>query len=108
MILNAELGAQYQEYHYSTLVNQNTFSLRIAQDLTWRIRDKMTITEKLQFFPSVEDPSNYRARLDLSAAYPLTKVVSLNIVLSDDYTARPPRSVSNNDLQVRSTIGVRF
>lgn len=108
MVLNGELGAQYQEYHYSTLVNQNNFSLRLGQDLTWRIANKMTVTEKLQFFPSVEDMSIYRARLDLTASYPLTKVVSLNIVLSDEYNSNPPPSVESNDLQIRSTIGVRF
>jgi hypothetical protein len=47
-------------------------------------------------------------RLEGTLRYPISDRLSLNLVVTDLYDTQPAQSVSQNDLQIRSTIGVKF
>lgn len=106
--LSGDVGAQYQSINYETAPDRDYMSARFGENLTWKISDKLTITQKLTFSPNVGDFSDYRVRFELQAAYPLFKRVTLSLSLIDQFDSQPPAGVDNNDLQVQSLLGLSF
>ena len=56
----------------------------------------------------MDNPSDVRARLDLSIIYPVLKHMTLNLNVIDAYDSAPPPKVDPNDLQIQSTVGLTF
>jgi hypothetical protein len=106
-ILNTELGLNYQEQHFSDHTVSERLYYRLAEDCTWRVSPRLTFDEKFEFFPS-ENLSDYRLRFESNIRYLLLENVSFNFTLLDTYDTRSASSVSPNDLQIRSSIGLKF
>ena len=81
---------------------------RIAEIFAWRIFEKLTADAKIEFFPNVEEFGEYRLRLENNWRYPLTDRLSLDFVVIDLYDTLAPADVRRNDLQIRSTLGIKF
>lgn len=62
----------------------------------------------MEFSPRVENVSQYRVRLESNLKYTLLQNLSLILSVIDQYATQPAKSVDNNDLQVRSAIGLKF
>lgn len=106
--LKVELGFNYQEQYRSDQTDDKTYSARIAEIVSWKLWNKLIVDAKCELFPNLESPSDYRIRLESTVRYPFLKNMSLNLVVIDLYDTLPPRGVSNNDLQIRSTVGLKF
>jgi putative salt-induced outer membrane protein YdiY len=103
-----EIGMGYQDQIFSNGREVEAFSGRLAGIFTWRIWDKLLADGKAEYFPNVEAADEYRLRLESTLRYPLLKNLSLNIIVIDLYDTQAPPGVENNDLQVRSALGVKF
>jgi hypothetical protein len=108
LVANLESGAQYQAYEYANRPSREAVSIRFGQEATWRITQKLLLTQKAQVTPSVEDLADYRLRFEARLSYPLFKNLSLNLNVIDQYDSQPAPGVEPNDLQVQSTIGFTF
>ena len=107
-IMNLEVGANYQARYYSDSRKDERIYCRFAEDATWKISNKMTLDEKFEFFPRPEDFGNYRLRFETNYRYLLLQNLSFNLTLLDLYDTEPARTVTRNDLQVRSSLGLKF
>lgn len=107
-VLKTEIGLSYQEQHFTTGTDIDTYGARVAGIFTWRIWDKLVADGRAEFFPSFSEWGEYRVRLESTLKYPLRKNVSLNLIVIDLYDSKPAPRVENNDLQIRSAIGVKF
>ena len=107
-VFNVESGANYQAQYFSDQTKKENFYLRLAEDLTWKINSKMTWDEKLEYFPRVERPSQYRVRFETNLKYFLLQNLSLNLTVLDQYDSNPANGVDKNDLQIRSSLGLKF
>jgi putative salt-induced outer membrane protein len=107
-VLNTELGANYQVQHNSDNTRSELFFYRLAENVFWRPHSKLTLDEKFEFFPQVEDVSEYRFRFETNLRLWLNGHLSFNVTVLDQYDTLPARSVMPNDLQIRSSIGVKF
>lgn len=107
-ILTADVGAEYQSIDYETAPDRDFIAARLGQSLTWKVSDKLTITQQLSFSPNVSDVEDYRVRFELRAAYPLFKRVTISVNVVDQYDSKPALTVDKNDLQVQSLLGVTF
>ena len=83
-------------------------SLRFGENMTWKVSDKLSVTQRLAYTPDIGDFGEFRVRFDLGISYPLFKRVTLNLNVIEQYDAKPPRGVDKNDLQVQSTLGITF
>lgn len=106
--LNVEGGADYQHYDYLDASSKELVSARISENLTWKPVDKLIVTERLSFLPDVLNVNEYRVQLDITAAYPVLKRVTLNLNLRDLYESEPAQTVHRNDLQIQTTVGYTF
>jgi hypothetical protein len=107
-VLKTEFGLSYQEQHFTAGNDIDTYGARLAAIFTWRIWDKLVADGRAEFFPSFSEFGDYRVRLESTLKYPLRKNVSLNLIVIDLYDSKSAPGVENNDLQIRSALGVKF
>jgi hypothetical protein len=69
---------------------------------------KLTWTERAEFAPRPERFSAYRLRVETSVQYPLARSLYLNLTALDLYDTHPVAGVNHNDLQLRTTLGLKF
>jgi hypothetical protein len=108
LIVNVELGGQYQRFDYSQQGDRSIWSARISENLIWKPSDKLALTQKMQYMPNVSDLSDYRVRFDLIASYPLFKRITMSLNAVNEYESLPPRGVDNNDLQITTNVNITF
>jgi hypothetical protein len=106
--MNTEVGLNYQAQERDDADDTRSIYGRLAEDVTWRIFEKVTFTEKFEFFPNLEESGEWRARLEATLSFPLVKNFTLNFQVIDIYDTDPARGVDKNELQFRSSIGVSF
>jgi len=107
-VLNAEAGFNYQAEYRTDDTEAENFYLRFAEQTSWKINHRFSLDEKFELFPRVEDFSQYRFRLETTLKYQLYQNISLNLTVLDQYDTSPAQSITKNDLQIRSSIGVKF
>jgi hypothetical protein len=56
----------------------------------------------------VENPGEFRARLDSTLSFGLWQKLSLNFSVLDLYDTNPAQGVDNNEVQIRSSLGITF
>ncbi len=107
-VMNVEAGLNYQAQHFDDGRVNESFYYRLAEDSTWKINSRFTLDEKLEYFPQVGDLGEYRLRFESNLRYWLWSNISLNVTVIDLYDTEPASAVNRNDLQVRSSLGIKF
>jgi hypothetical protein len=107
-VMNVESGANYQVQDRADDTVTEKFYFRLAEDITWRLNKTLTLTEKFEFFPQVQNVTEYRLRFETSLSYAFWQHLSLNLSVLDLYDTNPAQGVPNNDFQIRSSLGVTF
>lgn len=107
-VLNAETGFNYSRTEFSLAPRREETNWRLAEDLTWKINSKLLLEQKAAFTPRVDDFSAYRLRFEGALKFFVLQNLSLNLSVIDLYDTRPAPGISRNDLQIRSSLGVKF
>jgi hypothetical protein len=108
LTLNADIGVNYQNQHFSDGTSKDYGALRLGELMTWKINSKWSVDEKLEFYPRFTDIGHYRMRFETNLRYLLTHSLNLNLTVIDQYDTQPASSVTRNDLLVRATLGFKF
>jgi len=106
--VNTEVGVTYQKEERTDGSELSTFFGRLAENATWKITPRLSWDEKFEYMPRIEDPHHYRMRFETNLRYALLQNIFLNLSVIDIYDSRPANRVRKNDLQVRSSVGVKF
>ena len=107
-VLRGEYGINYQVQMNADGDENKRFYHRYAEDFSWKPNARLSFDEKLEFFPIWGDWSQYRIRFEANIRYWIGSKISLVVTLLDQYDTDPPSGVGQNDLQVRSSVGVKF
>ncbi|MDB6016455.1 MAG: hypothetical protein JWR19_944 [Pedosphaera sp.] len=107
-VMNVELGSDYQVQERSDNTITRDFYYRLAEDIAWKINKQMTLTEKCEFTPRAQDPSQFRARFESNLSYALLAHLSLNLTALDLYDTRPAAGVTRNEFEFRTSLGFKF
>lgn len=108
IVFNTEAGFNYQAQYLEDNLRKEILYLRFAEDATWKITPRISIDEKFEYFPSTEDFSAYRLRFESNLRYAIVNNLSFIVTVLDTYETQTARGVPQNDLQIRSSIGVKF
>ena len=106
--LDLESGVNYQVQQRSEGESPESAYFRLADNLTWKLADRLTFGKKLEFQVSFQDASQFRIRLDSNLAYRLWNTLSINLTLIDVYDTDPAPGVDENEFQLRSSLGFTF
>jgi len=107
-VLNTELGANYQAQYQTDDTKTELFFLRVAENSAWTLNHRMSVDEKFEFFPRVDDWEKYRFRFESNLRYALLANLAFVVTVLDQYDKQPAVTVTKNDLQLRSSISVKF
>ncbi len=107
-VLNAEVGLNYQVQNFEGNAEDNLFHYRLAQDLKWNIGTQFTLDEKVEYLPQWNSVEEYKLRVEGNLRYWVRANLSLNLTVINIFDTMTAKGVKNNDLQVRSSIGVKF
>lgn len=88
--------------------DQRRYSQRLAQDIRWNIGSQFTFDEKAEYFPDLSDLDVYRVRVEANLRYWLKGNLSLNFTVIDTYETKTSNGIGQNDLQLKSSIGMKF
>ncbi len=105
-VMNLESGLSYQVQERSAGGDVESLYLRLADDLTWKISPRTTFTQKYEFFQNLESFDQFRFQLNANLSYELWQGVSLNLTALDLYDTDPAPGTDNNELQIRTSLGV--
>ena len=107
-VFNTEAGLNYQAQYLDDDLKKEVVYLRLAEDATWKITPKLSLDERFEFFPSTENLADYRMRFESNLRYAIINNLSFIVTVLDTYETQTARGVPQNDLQIRSSIGVKF
>jgi putative salt-induced outer membrane protein YdiY len=108
LVFKTEAGVNYQAQYLADDTKTEKFFFRVAEEAGWKITPKLSFDEKFEFFPQVTDFSQYRFRFESNVRYALLNNIFFTVTVIDQFDNNPAEGVGPNDLQVRSTIGVKF
>jgi small nuclear ribonucleoprotein (snRNP)-like protein len=106
--VNTEAGATYQKAERSDGTDLSTFFGRLAENAAWKITPRLTWDEKFEYTPRLENFSEFRVRFETNFRYAMLQNIFFNLSLIDTYDSLSASGVTQNDVQLRSSIGVKF
>ncbi len=107
-LASAETGVNYQEQNFSSGMETDSIYFRLAELCKWTITPKFSLDQKVEYFPQWNDAREYKLRFEANLRYWLRSNLSLNLTVINLYDTRVALGVEPNDLQIRSSIGVKF
>jgi len=107
-VFDVEAGLNYQYQDRTDGDNVEALYARIAESMTWKISQRVTFTEKYEFYPSLERAADFRFRLESTLSVGVVQNMSLNLSILDIFDTQPASNVDRNELMVRSSVGLSF
>lgn len=107
-VLRVEGGFHYQVQNFEGDRQDDLFYHRLAQDMKWNIGTQFSFDEKAEFLPELNDFNVYKLRMEANVRYWLRSNLSLNFTVINLYDTITAQGVGQNDLQLRSSIGLKF
>ncbi|MDB6025790.1 MAG: hypothetical protein JWM68_2013 [Verrucomicrobiales bacterium] len=106
-VMNTEIGMNYQAQYFKGQKTLERYFYRLAEDSKWFINKKLSFDEKFEFFPQA-DLEQYRLRFESNLRYTFMENFIFTLTLLDTFDTQPANGVSPNDLQIRSSLGLKF
>ena len=78
-----------------------------SRPISWKISKVLSFDEKFEILPQV-NLTDFRFRFESNLRYWLLENLSLNLTLIDTYDTQLAPNVGRNDLQIRSSVGIKF
>jgi len=106
--MDVETGLNYQSQDRTTGEKVESVYGRLAESITWKPLPKVTLVERFEYFPNLDDGSQYRTRLESTVSLALLDHLSFNLSLFNVYDTNPAQGVDKNEFMLRSSLGVSF
>jgi putative salt-induced outer membrane protein len=107
-VLRAESGFHYEIHNFEDNKQAELYYHRLAQELRWNVGTLVSLDEKLEYLPQVDTLREYKLRVESNLRLWLRSNLYLNLADNDTYDTLTAPGVGQNDLQVRSSVGLRF
>ena len=107
-VLDLESGLDYQRQNRINNSDLSSIYGRLAQDLTWKLRKNLTLTQKLEFYQNLERTSQYHGDFNANLSYGFWQNLTLNLMADERYNTEVATDVQRNTFELRLTLGVTF
>ena len=98
----------YQVHSFQGNREDQLYSQRLAQDLRWNLGTLFSFDEKVEYLPGVDSFGEYKLRAEANLRYWLRSNLALTLTVIDFYDTVTAKGVGQNDIQFRSSLGVKF
>ena len=98
-------GSLNQEF-YTTQPKRRSGEALVGQEMAYNLTSRTSLTERLNLFPNLTTPGEYRVTVDSTALLKLNNWMGWQVSLSNIYVSNPPLGAQNNDVLL--TTGLHF
>jgi putative salt-induced outer membrane protein YdiY len=105
---NVESGLTYQYQDRDAEGETESLFGRVGQDITWKLYPRIVLTQKSTVLMSLEDAEELQFRLEANLSFGLLQYLSLNVTAIELFDTQPVTGISQNEFQLRSSLGVTF
>lgn len=99
-------GANYTREKYSLLPSRSFAAASVGEELSHKLGMNTLLTEKLYFFPNLNDTGEYRATFNFGTVTKISKWLGWQNAFGDIYVTNPPAGAKQNDILL--TTGLNF
>lgn len=107
-VCSMDLGVNHQEQFFSDGTSKDYQAFRVGEQLTWKIRTRLSLDQKFEYYQRFTGWEDYRMRFEANLRYLLLPNITLNLTAIDLYDTQPALGVTRNDLLLRGSVGVKF
>lgn len=104
----AEGGPAYTYERFGGGAIEETLGIRVGQYFDWKILPTTAFFAKAEYVQSAEDRDNWRLDSGMGIKHNLTKSLSLNLELLDQYDNTPGEGQEKEDRAVIGSVGYNF
>ena len=97
-VLSEKLDDEYHTYP----------TLRLAENFEHKFDAHARLWQNVEFLPPVNDPASFLVNAEIGVDTPLTKRLSLQTYVQDNYANRPAPGVEDNDVKLVSALALKF
>ena len=108
LTVKAETGPAFIFERLKGAGTANYLTLRLAEELQWKINDRASVVHTLEYLPQVEDFGNYVMNFTLGLSTKITDKASANITFQDFYRSVPAPGRRENDLRLMAGLSYAF
>lgn len=99
-------GSSFNQEFFSSGLAQRSGEAVFGKELTYKLSESASVSERLAFFPNLNEFGEYRAQFDASLSTQLRDWLAWHVTLSDRFFSNPIPGIKKNDVLL--TTGVRF
>lgn len=99
-------GATLNRSNFASQPDTTTSEGLVGQEFSHKLASRMTVKQRLSFYPKLSDPGEFRLNVDTTAVTPITKWVGLQVTVSNRYDSSVLAPGKASDVLV--TTGLRF
>jgi putative salt-induced outer membrane protein YdiY len=100
-------GANYTRENYTTFT-RNFAAASLGEELMHKVHASTVITQKLYFYPNLNDMGEYRGTFNFGTVTKLNKWLGWQNSFGDIYVTNPPAGKRQNDILLTTGLNVSF
>ncbi len=100
-------GINYTRENYTTL-SRNFPAATLGEELSHKLTAGTVLTQRLGFFPDLQNTGEYRGRFDLATVTKISKWLGWQNAFGDVYVTNPPAGKKKNDIIFTTGLNVSF
>jgi hypothetical protein len=108
LVLRVESGFHYEVQNFQDNRQDEVYYHRFAQDLRWNLGTLVSFDERVEYFPELDTLREYKLRMEANLRLWLRNNLYFNLTVINLYDTVTAPGVGQNDLQIKSSVGVRF
>ncbi len=101
-------GINYTREKYSLLPSRSFAAASLGEELTHQLGKSTVLTQKLYFFPNLNDTGEYRATFNFGTVTKISKWLGWQNAFGDIYVTNPPAGAKQNDILLTTGLNVTF
>jgi putative salt-induced outer membrane protein YdiY len=101
-------GANYTREKYSALPSRSFAALSAGEELSHKLAKSTLITQKLYFFPDLNEAGEYRATFNFGTVTRINKWLGWQNAFGDIYVTNPPAGSKQNDILFTTGLNLSF
>lgn len=101
-------GGSFNQEFFSTDLTRRSAELVFGEELTYKILESTSISEKLSIYPNLSETGEYRVQFDSTLSTELSSWLAWHFTLSDRFLSNPIPTVKKNDVLLTTGIRLSF
>ena len=106
--LDLEAGIVYVHSDYGDARDEDQIHWRFADAFRTEFNETVSFTQLLEWMPEIDDFGEYLVRFEAAFSVAMSRAMSLNLRLVNDYDSDPPEGIEKNNLALFATVGWTF